>query len=232
MIRNILLVIFYFNGQNILAQKNIILKFENIANGKKIVLNDSTYINAYGEKYTVSKLKYYVSNVSLWFDKKHYFQKKINLVDISKTDSILLTPKLISPIWKISFTLGVDSILNCSGAQEGALDPLNDMFWTWNSGYVNFKLEGKSENSTAINNKVEQHIGGYKTPYKTIKTIFISLPQNYFKTTNTITIQMDLDKYWDGTNKIQITNNPVIASPGELAAKAAANFTKIFSLKK
>ena len=36
----------------------------------------------------------------------------------------------------VGFLLGVDSAGNTSGAQTGALDPLNDMFWTWNTGYV------------------------------------------------------------------------------------------------
>jgi hypothetical protein len=230
MIRQILFVVLLFTAKNILAQKNIVVQFENIANGKKIVLNDSVYTNTFDEKYTVSKLKYYVSNISLMLDRKFYYQKKVNLVDVSKKDSIVLSGAF-THIWKINFTIGVDSILNCSGAQAGALDPLNDMFWTWNSGYVNFKLEGKSENSTAVNKKIEQHIGGYKTPYKTMQTISLALPQDYFKTNNTITIQMDLDKYWSSNNSIQIANNPVTASPGELAAKASANFTKMFSLK-
>ena len=44
----------------------------------------------------------------------------------------------------LSFLLGVDSMHNVSGAQTGALDPANDMFWTWNSGYVMAKMEGAS----------------------------------------------------------------------------------------
>jgi hypothetical protein len=41
-------------------------------------------------------------------------------------------------------TMGVDSARNVSGAQEGALDPANGMFWSWTSGYIMIKAEGLS----------------------------------------------------------------------------------------
>ena len=223
MIKYIFFVVLFFIGENVLAQKNIILKFENIANEKKIILDETIFTNANKESYTISKLRYYISNIH-FVNESNYYPKNVFLVDASKKDSIkIMKPKNYIGI---SFEIGVDSVLNCSGAQNGALDPLNDMFWTWNSGYVNFKLEGKLVDSTT---KIEHHIGGYKTPYITKRRIFIALPKDYLKNKAAITIQMDLDKYWSSTNII--ASNPVITSPGELAAKAADNFTKMFSLK-
>ena len=128
--------------------------------------------------------------------------------------------------------LGVDSLDNCSGAQSGALDPLNDMFWTWNNGYVMFKLEGKSASSTADNNRIEQHIGGYKGGNKTMREIFLPIDKNYFKENSIITIQLNLDKYWNGLNDLHIAETPVITAPGELAKKAADNFKGMFLIKK
>jgi hypothetical protein len=204
------------------GQKRIVIKFEHIANGKKIVLNDSMYENNFGEKYTISKLKYYVSNIIFTTKGQREIDKKIHLIDASKNDSIVKIDgrKIIG----ISFTIGVDSALNCSGAQSGALDPLNDMFWTWNNGYVFFKLEGTSSSSTADKNRIEQHIGGYKGEYKAMRKIFLPIK----KIGNTITIQMDLDKYWDN---IKIAETPVIAAPGKQAKLAADGFVRMFSLK-
>ena len=231
MIRLIAVCYFLFIGKIVFAQKSIYLKFEAIANGKKIVLNDSSYTNAFGEKYTVSKLKFYVSNLYFVNYSNETQYKNIFLIDIDKTDSI----KIKSPkenVNAITFQIGIDSILNCNGAQAGALDPLNDMFWTWNSGYVSFKLEGTSTASTADKRRIEQHIGGYKSPFATQQRIQFLLPFNYFEKNNTLTIQIDLDKYWDGENKISIAKMPVIASPGIQAKHAANNFTKMFSIKK
>jgi hypothetical protein len=42
--------------------KECVIEFVTKANGKKIILNDSIYTNAFDEKYTVSKLKYYISD--------------------------------------------------------------------------------------------------------------------------------------------------------------------------
>ena len=193
MIRIKFLCCFLFVGEIVMAQKNIFVKFEAIANGKKIVLNDSSYTNSFGEKYTLSKLKFYVSN--LGFVQKINFvdKQKINLIDISKNDSFeILLPR--TNIVGIQFQLGVDSALNCSGSQSGALDPLNDMFWTWNSGYVNFKLEGTSTASTEDKQRIEQHIGGYKFPYGTQRNITLQLSNINFNQNKTIIIQIDL--FW------------------------------------
>jgi hypothetical protein len=217
------MIIFSLNS---FGQKKIIVRFENMANGKKIVLNDSLYENAFGEKYTVSKLKYYVSNICLLTKGALEVDKTVYLIDAAKENTII--KKDGRKIVGISFLLGVDSILHCSGAQSGALDPLNDMFWTWNNGYVNFKLEGKSVSSTADNNRIEQHIGGYNGEYKTMREIVLPINEKYFFKKNTITIQMNLDKYWNG---IKIAELPVIATSGALAKKTADNFTKMFKLK-
>jgi len=43
------------------------------------------------------------------------------------------------------------------------------MFWTWNSGYIFFKLEGNSPVSTQPNGKIEYHIGGFQSPTSAIR---------------------------------------------------------------
>jgi hypothetical protein len=217
------MLVFSLNG---FGQKKIVIKFEHIANGKKIVLHDSLYENAFGEKYSISKLKYYVSNICLLTKGALEIDKNVYLIDATKENTII--KKGSRKIIGISFTVGVDSTLNCSGAQSGALDPLNDMFWTWNNGYVFFKLEGTSSSSTADKNRIEQHIGGYKGEYKTMKKMIIPINEKYFLKNNTITIQMNLDDYW---TDIKIAENSIIAAPGALAKKASDNFTKMFSIK-
>jgi hypothetical protein len=222
MSKHFFLWVILFFSLNGFGQKKIVIKFEHIANGKKIVMNDSMYENNFGEKYTVSKLKYYVSNISFTTKDALETDKKVFLIDASKNDSIIKIEgrKIVG----ISFMIGVDSSLNCSGAQSGALDPLNDMFWTWNNGYVFFKLEGTSSSSTADRNRIEQHIGGYKGEYKAMRKIFLPIK----KMSNTIIIQMNLDKYWDN---IKIAETPVIAAPGKEARKAADGFVGMFSVK-
>ena len=204
--------------------------FQTIVNGKQLVLTDSNYYNVFKEHYTIGKLKYYVSDIKLVNDKNTISQKSIFLINASK-NNIVKVPYSNSNIKGISFLLGVDSLNNCSGAQSGALDPLNDMFWTWNNGYVMFKLEGKSDSSKADNNRIEHHIGGYKGANKTMRKIFLPIDENYFKKNNSITIQLNLDKYWKSLNELLISETPVITAPGEKAKMAADNFEGMFLIK-
>jgi hypothetical protein len=210
------------------AQQNygkLVLKFNYTANGKALLMGDGNHTNVFSENYTITRLKYYISNISL-------SGNEVFLVDASKEDSIQVQafPGVYS---KLVFTLGVDSILNCSGAQEGALDPLNGMFWTWNSGYVFFKLEGYSPASTADLHRIEHHIGGYQGIHKASRKIelFFKEPLLINETDfNTIYLQMDLDKYWQGKNDIIIAANALIMIPGEGAKRVADNFAGMFSI--
>ncbi len=217
-----------FFSKNVFCQKKINLHFETIANGKKIVLDDE-YSNYFKEKYTVTKLKYYISNISLVTYSKSKMDKTVYLIDASKDDSVIM--KENRKVIGVSFLLGVDSILNCSGAQSGALDPLNDMFWTWNNGYVMFKFEGKSDSSKSDNNRIEYHIGGYKGSNKVMQKIFLPFNETYLMKNNSIKIVLDLDEFWKATNEIRIAEHPVITVPGPLAKKVSVNFAKMFSLR-
>jgi hypothetical protein len=226
-----LLFVFAAFGQkpSIKSNRECAIQFANEANGKKIILNDSNYINSFGERYTVSKLKYYVSNLHFVTKGKaepNGIDKNVYLIDAAK-ENIIKAKMPVGEVTGITFLLGVDSIKNCSGAQSGALDPLNDMFWTWNSGYVMFKLEGKSDSSKADLQRIEQHIGGYKGEYKTMRTVFV--PIN--KMSPIINITANLDKYWNGINKISIAETPMTTTIGTNAKKSADNFPGIFSVK-
>ena len=71
----------------------------------------------------------------------------------------------------ISFLLGVDSLTNVSGAFGGDLDPIKGMYWTWNSGYINLKLEGSSPASPYPSHAFELHLGGYLPPFPTAQRV-------------------------------------------------------------
>ena len=219
-----------------LAQKkeaSVILKFENQANHKLLVLNDSSYVNDFGEHYSITKLKYYISDISLGTKEESFTTKNIFLMDAANEEkiSINILPGIYS---KIIFILGVDSAYNNSGAQEGALDPLNGMFWTWNTGYVYFKMEGYSPASNADLNRIEHHIGGYRGPNKANRQIRLNFLQPLVINggdQKEIVVNLNLDKYWKGPNDISIQTNALIMITGELAKKSADNFPGMFFIK-
>lgn len=217
---------------NCIAQKKVLklpIIFEAICKGENGILN-KTFINDFGEKYSITKLKYYVSNIKFVTGEKRKTSSNVFLVDASKKNiiSVAVPSKNISAL---TFLLGVDSALNCSGAQSGALDPLNDMFWTWNNGYIFFKVEGNAEASKADLHRIEHHIGGFKGSDKTMRQIYLPINKALLKGKKNLIIQLDIDKYWNGINKIKLAESPVIALPGVQARNAATNFDAMFSIK-
>ncbi len=86
----------------------------------------------------------------------------------------------------------MDSIHNCSGAQSGALDPVNAMFWTWSTGYIFLKLEGKSAVSKSPGHLFEFHIGGYKQPSNCIRKVNLDLKSQKLNLTKNQNVNLSL----------------------------------------
>ncbi len=207
--------------------------FRNLINGLPVVLYDSTYTNPFGESFQLNKLKYYISNISASDGRKSSFMKdNYNLINQQIDSSLSFSINIPTGHYEsIHFLLGVDSSANESGAQTGALDPLNDMFWTWQSGYVMFKLEGTSPQSTVINNKIEYHLGGYKGVNNVTQTVRLKAGFSVAEAkTTTIIINADINKFWNAITPIKISAIPLCNTPGELAKQIAANCKEMFSI--
>ncbi len=223
------------------SEKTGIVKitFVNKVNGNSIGLNTKVHTNPSGEIYTITKLKYYITNVTAQFSGMAPLVEKdsYHLIDESNTSSLSFSFSGKADTYQaISFLLGVDSTRNVSGAQTGALDPLNDMFWTWNSGYIMAKMEGTSPSSAQVNNKIEYHIGGFSGSNSVLKNFILAMPAGKplivteGKTTEII-IEANFDKWWLGASTIKIATSPVCVSPGALARQIADNYINLFLVK-
>jgi hypothetical protein len=161
------------------AQRHLILHFWNSVGDKMLYLDTTNYTNRSGQNYTITNFKYYISNIRVMDmnGKEHESKNSYYLVreDDAVSKDIELADVPAGKYKSISFMIGVDSLHNCSGAQSGALDPINGMFWTWSTGYIFFKLEGKSPASKQPAHIFEYHIGGYKEPTNFIRNVSIDL---------------------------------------------------------
>ena len=165
----------------------LIVSFKHVVENELLKLDSANYKNELGQSFTISKFKYYIGQIHLKNSKgKDFIFKDYFLInedeELSKQIKLNNIPN--GNYKSISFILGVDSLHNCSGAQSGALDPLNAMFWTWNTGYIFLKLEGKSSFSKSSGNMFEFHIGGYKQPTNCIRKIELDLTKNPIIITN------------------------------------------------
>jgi hypothetical protein len=127
----------------------------------------------------------------------------------------------------ISFTLGVDSVDNCSGAQTGALDPVNGMFWAWNSGYIFLKMEGISSVSNSTGKRLEFHIGGYKELNNCIKKINLELKQT--NSNGVIDIKADLNHLFSSPNPVDFSKLSSVTDFHN-AKTMADNYSAMFSV--
>jgi hypothetical protein len=214
------------------------ITFVNTVKGKPLELNTGKYLNTFGEAYSISKFKYYISQVSLQRGKAVFWEyERFHLIDESNADALNFSFTLGAGNYEaLNFLLGVDSLHNVSGAQTGALDPLNDMFWTWNNGYVMAKIEGHASVANVVNNKFEFHIGGFMGENNVLKNITLNFPAGKSLNiqqgkTSEIIIEADIDTWWQQPNDIKIAEHPVCSTPGPLAKKIADNYSKMFTIK-
>lgn len=118
-----------------------------------------------GDSVSVESLRFYISGICFYKNGQLVYDTKggYYLVDAAEEKSMALTVNIPGHISydAIAFNLGIDSLTNVSGVQGGALDPANGMYWAWQSGYINFKLEGKSNLCATRKNMFQFHLGGY-----------------------------------------------------------------------
>ena len=214
------------------------IRFINTVKGEPIQLNTASYTNPFSEQYTISKFKYYISNIGVAFPDGIFTEiDSYHLIDEADPSSLSFSFLTNADTYhSLLFMIGVDSIRNVSGAQTGALDPLNDMFWTWNTGYVMAKMEGNSIRSKMVNNKIEFHIGGFSGADNVLKKIKLNFPQGQSleireNKISEIIIEADVDKWWQHPNDLKISDNAICTNPGPLAKKFADNYSKMFTIK-
>jgi hypothetical protein len=202
---------------------NITIEIQSLYGPHELVL-DSNYLGGAGEVLKFETFKFYISNLRFamndsvtWEEKESY-----HLYDKStaKSNFKLIVPATIS-FNTFTFDLGIDSLTNVSGALGGDLDPTKGMYWTWQSGYINFKLEGKSSGCQNPKKEFQYHLGGYQNPFDALQTI--SLPVT---SRDKIKVAFDVKKLLGAVNFAQQDH---IMSPGAEALKLSLVAVSCFS---
>jgi hypothetical protein len=189
---------------------------------EKLELNKS--YTSTNDTLQLSLVKFYISNVAIEYNNGLFYKEKnsFHLIDIENEKSLqFLIPKNNNSISKVIFNIGIDSITSVSGAMSGDLDVTNAMYWAWQSGYINMKIEGKSSSCKTRKNAFQFHIGGYLKPNYALRNVNINCNNN-----NEILLQVDLAKLFD---EIQLSETNSIMIPGKEAMKIADLSTKMFS---
>ena len=126
--------------------------------GKPLVLNQWTVLPG-GLECKVDVMRWYVTPYLA--NRRQARVGDAWLLDLADSASLhrqVYARKVDFAVWML---FGVDSLLQRSGVMDGDLDPVHGMYWTWQSGYIQFKLEGLLRDS-AGERKLELHLGGFE----------------------------------------------------------------------
>ena len=190
-------------------------KFQNSALelGKK-------YFTSTSDTIQFETLRFYLSSFSFYKNEKQVFSEtnSYHLIDVSAEKTLTIKIKVPASLQfdAIHFNLGVDSTTNVSGAMGGDLDPINGMYWTWQSGYIDFKIEGTDSKG---NSNIELHIGGYTAPNATQRTVVLKSASSNIECH--IALKELLNKLNGQTDKVM--------SPGVKASHVADIFSTVFT---
>ena len=133
---------------------------------------------------------------------------------MSKTLDIKLKQDNNKHIKSLKFNIGVDSLANVSGALKGDLDPVNGMYWAWQSGYINMKLEGRSSSCKTRKNEFQFHIGGYMKPNYAMRKVILEPKKSNF----TVEINVDVAELF---SKLELSKINSVMVPGTKAMQIA-----------
>ncbi len=183
-----------------------------------------------GDSLTFTMLRYYVSNIklvkndgSIWAEDNSY-----HIVDVSDPSSVTIALSNVpaGSYRELQYTMGVDSVRNFSGAQDGALAPSNGMFWSWSTGYIFLKAEGNSPQALNPNNFFMFHLGGFVAPNNIVtnKTADFSSAnlQISESTSPVVHITANPARLWHSAQSVSVLNT--IHMPGAAATQMATDF--------
>jgi hypothetical protein len=210
-------------------KQNILLDIKPVFEGKAIAIGTATYQASTGDTVSIERFRFYVSQIILTLENGQRYAEpnSYHLIDAEDPNSFLVSLPNVpaGKIAAIRFNIGVDSLSSVSGALSGALDPVKGMYWAWNSGYINAKLEGACKTNNGKKNHVfEFHIGGYLPPYPALRSVELALPH---AKDGKIVLHADASAWLRG---VDLHREQSVLIPGKEAAEMADKYSTMFTL--
>jgi hypothetical protein len=216
--------------------------------GDKPISEDTWFVTKNGDSVQFENIRFYLSNIQFETIDNQLVRDMENahLVDVFEPTTWEIDFKNIDfkIIKMLHFNIGIDSLTNVSGALSGDLDPQKGMYWAWQSGYINLKIEGRSPQSKNRKNVFQYHIGGYLQPFYSMKHVELPILAVYTegvsdvgktpksdisnpKYTEGVVLKIDVSKFFEN---IQIATQNSIMIPCKEAMQLADYSVKMFSI--
>ncbi len=202
-------ILFLVLTHSICAQMHLEVKV--MANNEEVILGQPFVVG--NQTYELNLIKFYITNLT-FLNKGEVvadFSNSPNLVNLEDDSSTVIPVAVPTNFDEIKFTFGVDSSTNVNGIMTGALDPINGMYWTWQSGYINCKIEGQTVEESRKN--IEYHLGGYLPNQLAAQNIRLAVDSKA-----DLVLEFHIDAILSGLNDKRLFQ---IMSPGENAMLAS-----------
>lgn len=212
---------------NVNAQKDILrVEFRALYEHQALLLKPEKH-QFQDKEIMFTRLKYYITNIELYLGEVVVWKEKDShhLIDQEQIETTKLSLEIPKELKydKIKYHLGVDSLTNVSGAMGGDLDPTKGMYWAWNSGYINFKLEGVYADCPTRKNKFQFHIGGYAGNVASVQNI-----EHKIRVEEHLIVKVQVDEF---LKELNLVEEHSLMSPSTKAVKFAKQAALIFNLK-
>ena len=222
----LLFVIAFFGTSLLVAQTH--LEFELTFKNQALKLEQAYFLENLQDSLSISQVKFYISNIRFLNEGKEVFKSSdsYHLVNAEMAESLHLPLSYPQNLLfnHLGFEIGIDSTMNAKGVFAGDLDPMHNMYWTWQSGYINVKIEGKTKAIANRDHGFQFHLGGYKAPFNTIQTIL--MPVNYNR--ENPVIKLDIGGFLEG---IDFQSTAMVMSPNAKAVQLSKQFSTHFIFK-
>ncbi len=188
--------------------------------GKNYALPQGDSVQFSMLRFYLSSIVFYQNDTAVWSEKNSF-----HLVNYVDNQSLALNFDMPQNLQfnRVKCNLGIDSLTNEAGVLGGDLDPLKGMYWAWQSGYINAKIEGKSKQCPTRKNEFQFHLGGYLAPFYAMQQLDFKLP----KTSSSLTLRLDLALFLE---KIDLQKQHNIMSPSAEAVKLATRLAACFQM--
>jgi hypothetical protein len=236
-----LLILFFCQSYQSKAQLTVLPVF-----GDKPIAEETWFVSKNGDSIQFDNIRFYLSNIRFETIDNHIIKdsETAHLVDIFEPNSLKIAFQKVdfTRLKTVHFSIGIDSVTNVSGALSGDLDPQRGMYWAWQSGYVNLKIEGRSPQSKTRKNGFQYHIGGYLSPFYALKNVRLPVKVEGFnvgnapisdiinpKYTEGVVLRIDVSKFFEN---ISIATQNSIMMPCKEAMQLADYSVSMFSIQK
>jgi hypothetical protein len=196
--------------------------------GNEPITEERWFVSANGDSVQFDNVRFYISNIQFDLENGQTFKDALpaHLIDVFERSTLNISLQSIDykHIRTMRFNIGIDSTTSISGALGGDLDPQKGMYWAWQSGYINMKIEGRSPQCPNRKNVFQFHIGGYMQPFYAMRQV--ELPVKPFFTEEVV-LKVDVSNFFKNIN---IAGQNSIMRPCKDAVQLADLSIQMFSI--